>query len=189
MDKRPKIPTEVSSQLEAETYRLCEEYNYGACDRTQSGKLLDLMNEMDSIGGILREYMSKEKVRTYIKDVLVHNYAVSKRSVLLDGSDDFAKKYFDSDNYRKSGTKQKPIYVLSNVVLIVANGTMLKWETALRHALESRYGFLTQNKQGDLKLVVVIRLSYPKGKYAESDFIALRKTLEMIDVGVDFVSE
>ncbi len=147
------------------------------------------MNDMDSIGGVLREYLDKEKVRTYIKDVLIHNYAVSKRSAIVNSADVFAKQYLETENYRKTGTKKEPVYITSNKVLIICHGTMIKWETALRHALESRYKMMSSTNQKNLEYHIVLRLSYTRGKFPESDFISLRNTLSLIGVSVDFISE
>jgi len=104
---------------------------------------LDSLVEDAEIGGVLREYLAKEKVRTYIKDGILNAYAKKFTKNVLDEvspTDTIQQIYGVSSSVIQQGTGKDARVSVSRsddgAIFVVSGGTVLKWETALRKALE-----------------------------------------------------
>ncbi len=186
MTKRTTIPKNIGEEVTKRVETVCEERNYLSLGNLERSALYDEMVNMKTIGGVLKEYMPKEKVRTQIKDVYVNKYAKKKRKSINNTADAFAIEYLGTDNYRKAGTKDTPIYIYRDRILITAYGTTDRWETALKHALDSKYKLLSKNNSEPEQYSIVLRLTIRKGKLTNSDLETIINTLKMINVEVDF---
>lgn len=95
------------------------------------------------VGKIIIEYMPKERVRTYIKDGILNAYtkAATKRALAGSTPANTIQTVFNetASVIQEGKGKQSGLFVLrseSGNIYVVSGGTVLKWETALRKALE-----------------------------------------------------
>ena len=92
---------------------------------------------------VLIEYMAKERVRTYIKDGVLNAYAKSLTQKALASAtpEKIIHDIFEETAaiIQEGKGKQNGLYVLraeSGSIYVLSSGTVLKWETALRKALD-----------------------------------------------------
>lgn len=137
-----KVPDKVARAVKERVYELANECNYLALGRTKSGQFMNRLVEAPEVGGRLGEFMKRSEVRTYIKDAVLNRY--SKDKTAEERPQDFKPIIL-----REFGLKTKEIADMGKGVslfkqcdeqpnrryVIVAEGTFLKWETALRKAL------------------------------------------------------
>lgn len=88
-------------------------------------------------------YLSKEKVRTYIKDTIINAYSKALTKKILDAispTDTIRQIYDVSSSIIQQCKGKNPWVSVSRSedgrIFVVSGGTVLKWETALRKALE-----------------------------------------------------
>lgn len=137
------LPKSTASSIKKSVYTKADEFCYSTRSRTENNQFLDSLVEDPEIGGVLREYMPKEKVRTYIKDGILNAYAKQFTKNALDiisPASTIKKIYGVSSSLIQQGTgKDARVSVLRSEdghIFVVSGGTLLKWETALRKALE-----------------------------------------------------
>lgn len=69
-----KLPSEKAKRIKQLIFQRADEFGYATSGRIENGRFLDeLVNDPD-IGGVLKEYMEKERIRTYIKDGVLNAY-------------------------------------------------------------------------------------------------------------------
>ena len=137
------LPTKIQKEIKKTVYEKADEIRYLECGRIRSGEFLDLLVTDPKVGCILIEYMPKERVRTYIKDGILNAYTkeATKRALNESTPASTIKQIFHEDAFviQEGKGKQKDLFVLrstSGKIYVVSGGTVLKWETALRKALE-----------------------------------------------------
>jgi len=133
------VKNEKVSEIKEFVYEKADEYDYMNRSRADNGKFMTRLVEDPDVGGILTEYMEKDKIRTYIKDGILNSYTKNRKKQILKANSpiDTVKKIYS--------TEVNVIQTVGNVtvcrsndgrIFIVSNGNILKWETALRKALE-----------------------------------------------------
>lgn len=137
------LPKKVKEKIKKIVYKKADEFHYLECGRKESGTFLDNLVNDPEVGQILKEYMPKEKIRTYIKDGLLNAYAkkhTKKTLAAFSPESTIQKIYGTHASIIHSGKgKQSDIFVLraeNGTIYVVSGGTVLKWETALRKALD-----------------------------------------------------
>ena len=137
------LPRGKASAIKKLVSAKANDFNYISRSRTENNQFLDSLVESPEIGCVLREYMPKEKVRTYIKDGILNAYAKQlTNSVLgeISPADTIQSIYGVSASLIQQGTgKDARVSVFraeDGRIFVVSGGTILKWETALRKALE-----------------------------------------------------
>lgn len=178
----PKIPNAIVNDIRRCVYKEADKVNYLAQSRTDNAKLMDRLLSMPSVGGRLKEYISNEDIRTYIKDAILNRYAKSKKRDCQPSIAEHIKwcsRQFEvSDLAFVEGdsdlllfkSEACPIYV------VVAEGTYLKWETALRKALLYIGAKPFANKSNAV-IYVVLSLFARNAPISQSDKEALRNAL------------
>ena len=134
-----KLPKNVSREVRNRTYAKCDEYGYSSRSRTENTAFMNSLVEEPGIGGKLREYMTGEEVRTYIKDTLLNAYAKEnvKRKLACLTPMAVVSSVFEIDTEFVGRLGETSICRSSvNSIYLVQTGTLLKWETALRKVLE-----------------------------------------------------
>ena len=133
----------VQKKVKRTVFKKADEFGYMKCSRVESGRFIDSLVDDPEVGKVLNEYMSKERVRTYIKDGILNAYtkATTKKALAA-----FPPESVVENNYNETAVviqkgkgKQSRLFVLraeSGNIYVVSGGTVLKWETALRNALE-----------------------------------------------------
>jgi len=138
-----RIPDEKSAQIKRFVYKKADDFGYSTRSRSENNQFLDELVNNTDIGGVLRDYLPKEKVRTYIKDAILNAYAKQITQNALDRVspiETIQRIYRVSSSVIQQCTgKDARVTVLRSDdgrIFVVSGGTVLKWETALRKALE-----------------------------------------------------
>ena len=137
------LPKPVQAKIKKAVFKKADEFGYMRCGRIESGRFIDMLVEDPEVGRLLIQYMPKERVRTYIKDGVLNAYAKSltkKALAAFTPEKTISIVYGETAYVIQSGKgKQNGLFVLRSEagrIYVVSGGTVLKWETALRKALE-----------------------------------------------------
>lgn len=186
------MPIEVRERIFQAVYRKADEFGYMACDRVQSGQFMDLLVEDPEVGLILIEYMPKERVRTYIKDTILNRYTkiVNIRALAAKSSEETIKEVYDVSaavigNVLSKGNELSILRSESGRIFVVSSGTVLKWETALRKALEVIAGKPTLTVEGQAPSIC-LKLSTPGQELTDADKQLIRCALGAVGVKAVF---
>lgn len=189
--KSKKIPSNIAKDLKKRVFALCDEFDYCARNRIDNAEFMNKLAASPDVGGIIRNFVPQEKVRTYIKDALLNAYAkkhIRDKANSVDIKKELERIYKpefievlkkDKLSVWKSDDKSDSVYV-------VQYGTLLKWETALRKALE--YVASTEHiKKLDLHAKICLALVIQTDELTEGDKKHIRAALDLIDVKVLFI--
>lgn len=137
------LPKNIKAKVKRAVYKKADEFGYLECSRTESGRFLDMLVDDPEVGKVIIEYRPKERVRTYIKDGILNAYTkeATKKALAASAPENVIKSVFNetADVIQKGKGKQSGLFVLradSGHIYVVSGGTVLKWETALRKALD-----------------------------------------------------
>ena len=137
------LPKSIQSKIKEAVSKKADKFGYMKCGRIESGKFLDALVEDPEVGRILIEYMSKERVRTYIKDGVLNAYTkkLTKKALAASTPEETIRDTYGEVAYiiQEGKGKQSGLFVLrseSGIIYVLSGGTVLKWETALRKALD-----------------------------------------------------
>lgn len=138
-----KVPKKTKIAIQKEVFDEADRFGYMERSRYDSGSFLDRLVESPKVGKKLAEYMEQAHVRTYIKDAILNAYTKMKKKEALESipPEKLIKDVYgdDASIIQEFGGKHKGMYVLrgkSGKFYILSPGTVLKWETALRKALQ-----------------------------------------------------
>lgn len=138
-----RLPQQVREKIIRIVYQKADEFGYMECDRVTSGQFMDMLVEDQEVGGVIRQYIQKERVRTYIKDTILNRYTKDATSKMLSSKtpeQTIEEEYGEAaDVIQKIKGSAYDCHVLRaeyGNIYIVSEGTFLKWETALRKGLE-----------------------------------------------------
>lgn len=139
----PKLPNKIAARTKALVFAKADEFGYSTRNRTENAQFLNSLVDDAEIGGVLREYLPKENVRTYIKDAILNAYSKQLTKNILDDvspADTIQQTYGVSSEVIQQCTGKDSRLSVSRsddgCIFVVSGGTVLKWETALRKALE-----------------------------------------------------
>lgn len=186
------MPKKVRDKIFDTVYKKADEFGYMACDRVQSGQFMDLLVEDPEVGLILIEYMPKERVRTYIKDTILNRYTkmVNNQALASMPPEETIKDVYGVsaaviDNITSKGNVLSILRSEDGSIYVVSSGTVLKWETALRKALETIASkpTLTIN---DKAPYVCLRLSTPAQALTDADKKLIKSALGAVGVKAVF---
>lgn len=155
---------------------------------------MDSLVEDPEIGGVLKDYYPKERVRTYIKDGVLNAYTKAKKKQLLSSQspEEIAVRTFSKQAsvIQKLTGKNEGVYVLRAVdgeIFVISSGTVLKWETALRKSLD-----LIANEPGltigSVAPKICLVLAETNQCLTEADRVHIRKALSSVGVKAEFVA-
>jgi len=170
-----KVPDDVAKEIKERIYELANECNYLALGRTDSGKFMTQLVTLDDVGGCLASYMKKAEIRTYIKDAVLNRYSKDRTEeerpdsfepIIQDILGFAVEKEVDLPNSNQL-YKQSDFHPNKNYV-IVSEGTLLKWETALRKALLS-IGSMPISKNEGVSITVLLSLFAQYQRITASD--------------------
>lgn len=137
------LPKPVQAKIKKVVYKMADDFGYMKCGRIESGRFLDRLVDDPEVGKVISEYISKERVRTYIKDGVLNSYtkAATQKALAASTPENVIKNAFNETStvIQKGSGKQSGLFVLraeSGNIYVVSGGNVLKWETALRKALE-----------------------------------------------------
>jgi len=182
------LPHKKSQQIREIVFNRADEYGYMSRNRHENSQFMDSLVEDAKIGGVLREYMPKENVRTYIKDAILNAYTKRRKNMILASNTpvDTVKQVY--------GIETNEIHTEGGVTIcqsadgrlfVVSQGTVLKWETALRKALEiiARRPGLSAN---GVKPFICLYLAIVNSTTTDGDRKHITDSLAAISVKVRF---
>jgi hypothetical protein len=172
-------------------YERADTVDYMHKSRRENGVFMDNLVRDSAVGGILSQYLEKERIRTYIKDGVLRVYTKEKRESALPSEPKdmlpivealYGQGIFEIDN-------NNDVFLLrlkNSDLLLVAMGTLLKWETALRKALD----FIAKSPglpPADAKLNILLIIAVLNRPITASDREHLISALDYIGVKLHFV--
>ena len=187
-----KVPDEVAKTIKQLVYSEADNFHYLSRSRPDNGRFIERLVASQDIGGVLRAYMDRAEVKTYIKDAILNRYAKDKR---INGRPNDilskCKAFFDLNDLLESDSEADLILFKSSqssVYIVVSEGTYLKWETALRKALlyVASHPF---GQNGKNHIHLVLSLFARNRRIPESDKALLRNALENVSAKVIFWGE
>ena len=130
---------ETADMVKETVYTKADAHGYMSRSRTENGSFMTDLVDDPEVGEVLSEFIDKGEIRTYIKDSIINRYTKERKKEVL-------KVISPIDTINKLYSKTaKVVQVIGEVTLcnsdcgdvfVVSNGNYLKWETALRKALE-----------------------------------------------------
>jgi hypothetical protein len=137
------LTSQQKAKIREAIFKKADSFGYSSSGRIDSGRFMDELVEDPKIGGVLKEYMNKERIRTYIKDSALNAYSKKKINDMFDfvtPTETIEQVYGVTGMIIQACTgKNSRVNILRSVdgrIFVVSGGTVLKWETALRKALE-----------------------------------------------------
>lgn len=183
-----KLPPDVRKSIQKLVFARADEFGYGSRSRVENSAFLNSLAEDPAIGGILRQYMRENQVRTYIKDGVLNAYAKAEVRKKLNriSLETVIQQVFHVEAKEVGKINQTSIYRSgSNDAYLIHTGTYLKWETALRKLLECVAANDNIANQANTVSLCLL-LSVGIGEMTLADEQQLVKALEYIGVKVFF---
>lgn len=186
---RINLPKETFKEILHEVYAKADKFGYAKCDRVQSGQFMDSLVTDSNVGLRLEEFMPKEKVRTYIKDTILNRYTKQANIKALDliTSEETIIECFNEDakvidNVVSKGNVLSILRAsATSHIFVVSSGTTLKWETALRRALELIASKPNLTINGKVPFIC-LKLSCANGTLTDADKMAIQFSLGVVGV-------
>jgi len=184
-----KLPSKVQKQIKETIFKKADIHNYMSKGRIENGQFIENLVKDSSVGGVIANYLAKSKIKTYIKDGVLNRYAKDKTNEALDLDEkELIRNKFQQEAYEidKVVRNRLSLYRLENGdILLLVRGTLIKWETALRKALE-----YTAAAPGlppkDEKFHVMMSIAVIGNGITESDKQHITDALGLVNIQVSF---
>jgi hypothetical protein len=172
-----KVPYDIAKQIKQAVFQEADDVRYLSQSRTSNGVFLEQLISKPEIGGRLAEYMAKTEVKTYIKDAILNRYSKDK---LKENKPSDLKKIIHStlslknaEHVESAANQGIELYKAGGKFVVVADGTYLKWETAMRKALlyiaSKPFG---ENKNSDVFILLTLFARQQKVVASENKYLA-----------------
>jgi len=177
-----KLPKNVRDEVKAQIYRRADAHNYMERTRNENSMFMDNLIVDPLVGKRLEEFIEREKVRIYIKDGVLNQYAKEKqRSLFVANPTDIIRKCFSVETFLVKGDAGISLCASAqHKQFVVCNGTILKWETAVRKALEFVRQHTTERPE------IVLYLVEPRANMTASDYEYIKYCINLIGISVCF---
>lgn len=184
------IPDDIGQTIKDLVYKEADKFNYLAKSRTENGNFLNKLVSMPKIGGKLLDFISRDNVRTYIKDAILNRYTKDKLKKAKPVSYiEYVKREYElpDDTCLLEECSIDNIQIIKSIsqrtYIIISEGTYLKWETALRKALLclAKYPFVNDAKN---KVCILLSLYARSQRIPDSDKKLLDRALKRANVRV-----
>jgi predicted transcriptional regulator len=136
-----KLPPEVAKRVKKTVCEAADDVEYLGMSRTNAGNFLNGLVARQDVGEIIAQYVKKDQVRHYIKDAILNRYSKDKtlQAKPTDLSHIIREKYGSECEISHKEQKLALYRLMSKghekEYVVVADGTFIKWETALKKAL------------------------------------------------------
>ncbi|MDR1630492.1 MAG: hypothetical protein LBS36_09835 [Oscillospiraceae bacterium] len=133
------LPKEQSERVKNIVFAKADAHGYLTRGRNENGKFIDALVDDPEVGEVLSSFMGKGKVRTHIKDGILNQYPKAKTKKILNGilpTDTIQKVYSSTTNVIQTESDITVCRSDDGKIFVVSSGNFLKWETALKKALE-----------------------------------------------------
>ncbi|MDA8091548.1 MAG: hypothetical protein M0Z61_15170 [Nitrospiraceae bacterium] len=185
-----QLPAAVRQAIKEAVYRKADEFGYTHKSRVDSGLFMENLVKDKDVGKVLADYMPKADIKTYIKDAVLNRYSKDKKSRILpsdpEGVCDIAREAIQQE--ASVIDRLGSVFLLrldDNDLLLVSQGTLLKWETALRKALE----FVAKAPglpPDDVKLHILLNIAVLGRPLTQADRDHLTAALKFVGVKLHF---
>lgn len=183
------VPKTIAAKVRKQTFAILDERHYLSQSRKENGELMQELVSAPEIGGVLGEYIPKSAIKTYIKDAIINAYSKQENAKLF--SIEAIEQRLSAKEGKtvlcvdgKSGDKVF-LFRAENGDLIVASiGTIAKWETALRKALEyiDRAKNLPPQNQA---LSIYLLISALGKQLPQSDVEHIKRSLALLNINIE----
>lgn len=184
------LPKDVAARIQKAVFRKADEHGYALRGRIENGHFMDDLVDDPEIGGVIREYVQGGKVRTYIKDGILNAYTKQKTKQILRAHDPIQIVCHTFGVEQAFVLKEGDIIVCrssNEQIFVIGRGTVLKWETALRKALE--YIARTPGiRVGGRYPLICLQLAVINDHITEGDKAQINSALAAVGVRVYFCS-
>jgi hypothetical protein len=137
------LTADQNAKIKKAIFDKADNFGYSSSGRNDSGRFMDELIDDPDVGGVLKQYMPKERVRTYIKDGVLNAYTkeLTRKILTATSPTETIQQFYDTKSSVIHKGKGKEIGLSisrseDGKIFVVSGGTVLKWETALRKALE-----------------------------------------------------
>lgn len=185
------LPREVQERVKLAVFEKADAHGYASRGRVENGKFIDDLVDDSEIGGVVKEYVPDGRARTYIKDGILNQYTKAKVKEIHLAADSLV---VIKQAYGVDGTfihSNDGIVVCRSpgdgMVYVIGKGTVLKWETALRKALE----FVARSpryRSGGEHPEICLQLAVINNDITEGDKTQITSALDAVGVKVYFCS-
>lgn len=157
------IPSTVRDEIVSAVTIRADNHDYMHRDRNENRIFIQALTTDPNIGGRLADFMGRDRVRTYIKDSILNAYAKKKNYGAKSPDYITALSISLGSNFKlvdSIGSKRTPLIIArsgSGGHVIAKVGTVLKWETAVRHCAEFVVRTNRLNHSTDVQLVVLLQ--------------------------------
>lgn len=135
------LPSKVEKNIKSLIFQRADEFGYASRSRRDNSQFMDELVEDPEIGGILKEYYPGERIRTYIKDAVLNAYTKKRNKEILESQslDSILSCLYCKVIYfmQKIDSDTSVLRAEDGDLYVVGKGTISKWETALRRALDA----------------------------------------------------
>lgn len=184
------LPRNVQIQVREAVYRKADEFGYMHKSRVDSGTFMDRLVRDREVGSVLAQWMGKDSIKTYIKDGILNRYMKDKKKVVLSSGPErllpVVREAYQQEAQLIEGANSTFLFRLeNNDIVLVAQGTFLKWETALRKALvliEKAPGLPPEG----VKLHIVLNIALLGHPSTRADRDHLKNALAYLGVELNF---
>ena len=178
-----KVPDDIAKEIKGCVYQEANCVNYLARSRTDNGIFLDQLVDMSEVGGRLSQYMKNAEVRTYIKDAILNRYSKDKTQeerpsdlkLIIRNKIGVKAHFVEQETKSQISLFNSPS---DSCFVVVADGTVLKWETALRKAL-LYVASKPFSEKADVSIKIMLTLFARHQKVSPSDLRHIEKALSM----------
>ncbi len=185
-----QLPAAVRKAVKETVYRKADAFGYCHKSRIDSGVFMEQLVKDKEVGKVLSEHIPKADIKTYIKDALLNRYSKDKKGRLLPSDSEGLIKVIRKVSGQDATVIDKVGSVFlfkldDNDLLVVAQGTLIKWETALRKALE----FVSKAPglpPSDVDLHILLNIAVMGKPLTQADRNHLATALKFVGVDINF---
>lgn len=184
-----RLPANVRCEVKEVVFKRADNFHYTERNRVENNTFLnDLANDPE-VGLKIGEYIPREKVRTYIKDGILNAYSKQRQAMLHTADPTVIAREACGQEVAHIETvsiKYSKVHFFrcaDQNFLVLGEGNVAKWETALRKTLEyiaRSPGFPPEEYQ----VYVALSLASTGAPLTESDKKAIKHALDFIGIGV-----
>ena len=175
------IPDNISKEIRERVFQEADRVNYLARNTTDNNIFITNLVALAEVEGKLCQFINKSDIRTYIKDGILHRYSEQKaKKNRPDKLEPIITQLMGIDVYFSEYEIKSQINLFKSPAnccfIVVADGTILKWETALRKALL----YITAkplSDQKNMKTSIILTLFARNQKVPPSDMRHLQNAL------------
>ena len=187
----PKLPADKQKRIRALIFGKADQFGYATSGRIENGRFLDQLVNDPEIGGVLKEDMEKERVRTYIKDAVLNAYTkrLTRNALTQSTPESIIHAVYNVEASKIQEVENVTVLRAANGVLyVLSSGRVLKWETALKKALEliARQPGMLSN---DEKPEICLQLAMLSSSLTESEKEHILTALSIIGVRAVFCGD